>query len=92
MICCLGRTCLPVNFSMETYLPSKDKNLVGKISEESPPSFFADRTEDISIKSYTYKGFLNALDPHRLPGVDENDCVTPSILPDVLCPVSVFMS
>lgn len=82
---------------LETYLPSKDKNLVGNISEESPPSFFADRTEDISnfdrnIMSYTYKGFLNALDPHRLPGVDENDCVTPSILPDVLCPVSVFMS
>lgn len=82
---------------LENYLPSKHKNLVGTITEQSPPSFFVDRTEDIekfdrNINAYTYKGFLSALDPHRLPGVDERDCGKPTILPDVLCPVSVLLS
>lgn len=67
---------------------------VGDCSLSHPPSFFQDRTEDIehfqsNIELYTYAGFLRALDPSRLPGIDDHSCRKPIMLPDVLCPVSV---
>lgn len=60
-------------------------------SVEYPPSFFLDRTKSVdefekNIKSLTCDGFLRALDPSRLPGVEKEDCGLPSILPDILCP------
>jgi hypothetical protein len=60
-------------------------------SVDCPPSFFLDRTKSVdefekNIKSLTCEGFLRALDPSRLPGVEKEDCGLPSILPDVLCP------
>ena len=60
-------------------------------SVEYPPSFFLDRTKSMdefekNIKSLTCDGFLRALDPTRLPGVEKEDCGLPSILPDLLCP------
>lgn len=72
----------------------EEQNLTDVISLNHPSSFFVDRTDDISkfdknIGEFTYEGFLRALDPSRLPGVDECDCGKPSILPDVLCPVRV---
>lgn len=69
---------------------------VGDCSLSHPPSFFQDRTEDIehfqsNIDLYTYAGFLRALDPSRLPGIDDHSCRKSMMLPDVLCPVSVVL-
>jgi len=69
---------------------------VGDCSLSHPPSFFQDRTEDIehfqsNIDLYTYAGFLRALDPSRLPGIDDHSCRKSMMLPDVLCPMSVVL-
>lgn len=69
---------------------------VGDCSLSHPPSFFQDRTEDnehfqSNIDLYTYAGFLRALDPSRLPGIDDHSCRKSMMLPDVLCPVSVVL-
>ena len=60
-------------------------------SLDFPVSLFQDRTNDIddftkNISEYTYSGFLKALDPSRLPGVEEHSCGLPIVLPNVLCP------
>ena len=75
------------------YWMSSIRNLeeFNECSVDYPPSFFLDRTKSVdefekNIKSLTCEGFLRALDPSRLPGVEKEDCGLPSILPDVLCP------
>jgi hypothetical protein len=56
-------------------------------SESHPSPYFRDRTIDLgefvdNIKSYSCRGFLNAMDPARLGNPDDKQF----LIPDVLCP------
>lgn len=69
----------------------REMDIYSSCTIHSPPSFFQDRTNELdafsrNISLYTSEGFLRALDPARLNGVNEEDCPIPSVLPNVLCP------
>ena len=69
----------------------KEFKVYKSCSIHEPKSYFVDRTLDLgefrsNINRYDFKGFLRALDPSRLPGVRDEDCGVPSMLPNVLCP------